>query len=136
MVQATKIGNFSARENNSAGFTLMELIVVLLLVALLASIVTPIVTKSILRAKEATLKEDLLIMRKAIDDYYADTDTYPESLEVLVEKRYLRKMPKDPITEKTDTWVFDDSNSGVGGIYDVHSGSDKLSSEETPYSEW
>ena len=133
MALTTKIGNMSYR-----GFTLMELLVVLLLIALLASIVTPVVTKSIKRAEESTLKEDLFILRKAIDDYYADNGAYPEDLNLLVEKHYIRAIPKDPITDSQDAWIFKrvESEEGASGIIDVHSGSQALSLEGAPYNEW
>jgi len=115
----------------------MELLVVLVLIALLASVVTPVVTNSIDRAKESTLKENLFVMRKAIDDYYADRAQYPDSLQTLVEEKYLRKVPNDPITESKQ-WklVQAQGDSGQGGIIDVHSTADQQSSEGTPYNEW
>lgn len=122
-----------------SGFSLMELLIVLVLMALLAGVVTPVVTKSISRAKESTLKENLFVMRKAIDDYYADKGRYPESLDILVEEKYLRHIPDDPITETKQQWAVDHAESvegGQGGIIDVHSESDKESSEGTPYNEW
>jgi general secretion pathway protein G len=120
------------------GFTLIELLVVLLLVALLASIVTPVVTNAIDRAKESTLKEDLFVMRKAIDDYYADNGKYPTDLEVLVEMRYIRSVPEDPVTESKDTWQLThvDSPDGEMGIMDIHSGSDKVATDGTKFNQW
>jgi len=122
------------------GFTLMELLLVLALIALLASLVTPVVTGSIHRARESTLKENLFTMRKAIDDYYADNGGYPAELELLVQKRYLRKIPTDPITDRRDSWVLvrtDDDSQGKGsGIIDVHSGSDEKDGNGAPYKEW
>ena len=114
------------------GFTLMELLLVLLLVAVVASFVGPMVTGSVERAKEATLKENLFVLRKALDDYYADKGGYPQELSALVEKRYIRSIPVDPITEKRDWRLKRASNdSGEGGIIDV-----KSNSEKTPYNEW
>ena len=122
------------------GFTLIELLFVLLIVALLASLVAPVVTSSIGRAKESTLREDLKVMRKAIDDHYADTGKYPAELEDLVKKRYLRKVPIDPVTESRDTWKpthAEDSKTGAAqGIIDVHSGSEEKASDETYYKDW
>lgn len=118
---------------NTSGFTIIELLVVLLLVSLLASLVTPVVTKSIIRAKESTLKEDLFLIRKSIDDYYADTNKYPASLETLVEKKYIRKMPLDPITDSTTTWEFVQEGEGIS---DIKSGSDKTAVDGTQYNEW
>lgn len=120
------------------GFTLLELLFVMVIVALLAGIVGPVVAGSIGRAREATLKEDLYVLRKAIDDYYADRGKYPAELAELVEKRYLRKLPADPLTERRDTWVLvrAEDGRGGGGINDVRSGSDRTASDGTPYREW
>jgi len=115
------------------GFTLIELMLVLVLVALLAGIATPIVFNSINEAKESALKENLLVMRKAIDGYYADTRKYPDSLQTLVDKHYIRSVPSDPITERSDTWVVDDQGEG---IVDIHSGSEEVDSEGIPYRNW
>ncbi len=130
------------RLRGSRGFTLVELLLVLFVVALLASLVAPVVTGSIQRARESSLKEDLHVMRKAIDDFYADTGRYPESLVQLVEKRYLRKVPVDPMTGNNTSWrvIMEDAMTSVNqsepGIFDVRSGSDAVSLEGTPYSEW
>jgi len=121
------------------GFTLMELLVVLTLVAVLASLVAPVVSSSILRAKEATLKENLFIMRKAIDDYYADQGDYPGSLQQLVEKRYIRKLPVDPVTDRSDSWVevrAEEDGGKQGGIIDVRSGSEEKSGDGAVYRDW
>jgi general secretion pathway protein G len=120
------------------GFTLIELLLVLLLVALLASLVGPVVTQGISRARESTLKEDLYQLRKAIDDYYADTGKYPPELEELVNKRYLRRIPIDPITEKRETWVLirDDADKSGGGIIDVRSGSDQNATDGSAFKDW
>jgi len=122
----------------SRAFTLMELLLVLLLVALLASLVAPVVTGGIQRARESTLKEDLYALRKAIDDHYADTGSYPAELEELVAKRYLRRIPTDPLTEKRDTWLLvrsEDDKSGKG-IVDVRSGSQDKASDGSYFKDW
>ena len=120
------------------GFTLMELLVVLLLVGLLASMVSPIVTTSIGRAEESALKENLFVLRKAIDDYYADKGHYPNELNALVEGRYIRAIPVDPITGRKDAWitVMDEQTEGETGIIDIHSGSEKSPEQGKPYNEW
>ena len=120
------------------GFTLMEMLVVLALIAVLASLVAPVVSGSILRAKESTLKENLFVMRKAIDDYYADNASYPQSLDVLVEKKYIRKIPNDPFTERTDSWqtVMSEGEGEEAGIIDIHSGAEETASDGTSYKEW
>jgi len=122
------------------GFTLIELLLVLLLVALLASLVMPVVTGGIQRARESTLKEDLYALRRAIDDYYTDTGAYPAELEELVKKRYLRRIPPDPLTEKRDTWGLvksEDDRAGQGdGILDIRSGSQEKASDGSYFKDW
>ena len=122
----------------SAGFSLMELLLVMVLISLLAALVMPVATSSVLRAKEATLKENLFVMRKALDDYYADHGKYPDSLEKLPEQRYIRQIPVDPLTERSDTWaeVRSQNKTGDNGIIDVRSGSDQKSADEIAYRDW
>lgn len=128
MAHTTKIGS----KKQAAGFTLIELLIVLLLISILASIVTPSVTKSIVRAKDATLKQDLFIMRKAIDEYYADMGAYPPSLEILVEKRYIRSIPKDPVTELKTSWELINADNG---IIDIKSGAKGKNPDGVNYGE-
>lgn len=118
------------------GFTMIELLLVLALIALLASLVAPMLTGSVNRAREATLRENLLVMRKAIDAYYTDNGRYPPDLQTLVAKRYIRQVPVDPLTEKGDTWVLGHAEDAIGGIDDVHSGSDLKAADGTAYREW
>ena len=121
-----------------AGFSLMELLLVMVFISLLAALVMPVATSSVLRAKEAALKEDLYEMRKALDGYYADHAKYPISLEKLSEQRYLRQIPVDPLTERNDTWVTirAQKEAGEGGIIDVRSGSDLKSADAGFYRDW
>jgi len=136
------MGPISVNGKIKNGFTLMELLVVLLLIALLASIVTPIVVKSINRAKESALRENLFILRKAIDDYYSDKGKYPESLQLLVEDRYVRIIPTDPVIDSGKEWLllWDDSaaegETESGGIIDLHSVSPEIASDGTAYDTW
>ena len=124
------------------GFTLIELLVVMSIIVTLAAIGFAVYGNSIRRAKEATLKEDLFRMRDAIDQYYADKNKYPPTLDALVEARYLRSVPVDPFTRSADTWQTipaepDPANPSVEpGIYDVRSGSDETSTDGTKYSDW
>lgn len=120
------------------GFTLIELLVVLLLVALLASLAAPEVSQSVVRAKESALRQDLYVMREAIDDYYADHGQYPVELSLLVEQRYLRRIPPDPITGSSTSWrlVVVDNEDGEQGIIDIRSGAEGRSIDETAYNEW
>jgi type II secretion system protein G len=124
------------------GFTLIELLLVLFIVALLASLVGPAVSGGIQRARESTLREDLRVVRKAIDHYYADNGAYPSDLRILVEKRYLRGVPVDPISGRTDTWTFEmeqnkdkDDNKSTG-VRDIHSGAEGQGRDGTTFSEW
>jgi len=118
----------------------MELLLVMLLLGLLASLAAPVVTGGIQRARESTLKEDLYTLRRAIDDYYADTGAYPAELEELVKKRYLRRIPPDPLTEKRDTWVLvrseDDKAGKANGILDVRSGSPERANDGSYFKDW
>lgn len=133
MVHNMRLGN-----RRHYGFSLMELMVVLVLIALLASVVTPIVTKSIKRAEESTLKENLFILRKSIDDYYTDKGKYPESLELLTDEKYIRKIPDDPTLDTEIDWnlILSDGENGEVGIIDIKSKSSKISLDGTTYDEW
>lgn len=119
MVHTTMNGKIS-----NSGFTLIELLLVLTLIAMLAGLAVPVVSKSIQRSKEATLKEDLFVLRKTINDFYADHGSYPESLDDLVSQGYIRTIPVDPMTDSSDTWVVERATGeeGNGGISDIRSG--------------
>ena len=105
-----------------AGFTLIELMVVLTVIALLLSVVAPDYVGRVRRAEEAVLKENLVVMRDALDKHYADAGQYPRSLEELVGKRYLRAIPADPFTQSPATWIAVPPNDPKkGGVYDVRS---------------
>lgn len=114
----------------------------MLIIAILASIAIPAYVSSIRAAHEAVLKEDLHVMRDAIDAYTNDKNKAPQSLDDLVTAGYLREIPKDPITQSTTTWqtTTDDSIENLdqteSGITDVHSGSDQSGSNGQPYSSW
>jgi len=107
----------------------------MIIMVVLASISTPIVVKSIHRAKESALKENLQVMRKAIDDYYADHGQYPGRLVQLVDERYLRKIPEDPITENID-WVIKRNNTQEQGITDIHSAATQETNNTPDYQTW
>jgi general secretion pathway protein G len=130
------------RASSDRGFTLIEVLIVITLLVVLASIGMPTYQNSVRRAREATLKEDLFRMRDAIDQYYADKQKYPPTLQDLVTDGYLREIPKDPITDSRDTWTTvaaeTDANNPAAqpGVYDVKSGSEATSMEGTKYSEW
>ena len=124
------------------GFTLLELIVVMLIIGVLAAMAVPAFTHHIKVAREAALKEDLHTMRQAIDSFTVDKQKAPQALDELVSSGYLKKMPIDPMTSRSDTWVGDRSDAYVNvdetatGINDVHSGSQALSTEGSIYSTW
>jgi len=124
------------------GFTLLELMVVMAIIVILMTIATAKFEQMVVRAKEATLKSDLKVMRQAIQDYTRDKECGPSSLDDLVSNNYLRSVPKDPVTNETD-WVTKSDDVALSpeqscyGISDVNSSSDKLSPfESTPYSSW
>ncbi len=122
----------------SRAFTLIELLVVMAIIATLLSIAAPRYFEHIDRAREATLRQSLEVMRDAIDKYHADTGKWPENIETLVSKRYLRKVPVDPITGSGETWLLVEPPSGDDGegVWDVHSGSEDTAKDGTRYAEW
>lgn len=118
------------------GFTLVELMVVLTIIGLLLSIVVPNYVGRAHHAEEAVLQEDLALMRDALDKHFADAGKYPGSLEELVTKRYLRAIPKDPLTQQATWTVVPPSDPQKGGVYDVHSSAKGVGSNGTPYERW
>lgn len=122
---------------NRLGFTLIELLVVLAIVALLLSIVAPRYIQQTDRAQEAALKENLTTVRNSIDQYYSDIGDYPTSLQDLVDKRYLRKIPTDTVTNRNDTWLYvytEDNNKKQ--IIDIKSGALGKAKDGTEYTNW
>ena len=118
------------------GFTLIELLVVITIIALLLTIAVPRYFGGVDRAKEAVLQENLATMRDSLDKFYADTGKYPATLDELVSRRYLRKIPVDPITDKADSWVtIPPEDPLLGGVYDVKSGASGTSRDGKPYNE-
>jgi general secretion pathway protein G len=127
-------GNKSGKH---AGFTLVELMVVLAVIALLVSIVAPRAIGGVTRAEEAVLKQDLALMRDALDKHYSDAGRYPGNLQELVTKRYLRSLPNDPLTKSSATWiVVAPSDPEKGAVYDVRSGAPGAGKDGTPYAQW
>jgi general secretion pathway protein G len=124
------------------GFTLVEVLIVISLIVVLTSVGMATYSNSVRRSREAVLKEDLFQMRDAIDQYYADKNKYPGSLQDLVSEGYLRAIPKDPITDSAETWVTENAEpdpnnvAAEPGIFNVKSGSEELSMDGTKYSEW
>jgi general secretion pathway protein G len=131
----------------AAGFTLIELIIVVAIIGILATIALPAMRNAPMKAKEAVLKEDLFTMRSCIDQYLADRGHYPASIQELVDEGYLRFIPIDPITESSETWIevlaeaedeedLEPVDESGPGVIDVYSGADGLALDGTPYSEW
>jgi general secretion pathway protein G len=124
------------------GFTLIELMVVMAIISVLLAIALPIYQKSIVRAKESVLRNNLFTLRSMIDEYTIDKQKAPETLQDLVSQGYLRQIPQDPITGSDQTWklIMEDAPIGGGnnppGIFDVRSGSDKTGLDGTPYADW
>nr|WP_308422280.1 hypothetical protein [Edaphobacter acidisoli] len=121
---------------------MLELMIVMTIIGLLAAIAIPSYVNNVRRAKEAVLREDLHTMREAIDSYTVDKQKAPQSLDDLVQSGYLKTMPVDPITGRSDTWIpsQDDTLSTIDqtepGISDVHSGAQATASDGTSYSTW
>ncbi len=124
------------------GFTLLELMIVMIIIGTLAAIAIPSYMNNVRHAREAVLKEDLHTMRTAIDSYTVDKEKAPQTLDDLVQAGYLKAMPNDPFTHRTDTWipVQDDSLMTIdqtqSGISDVHSGAQETASDGTSYNTW
>jgi general secretion pathway protein G len=130
------------QHRSESGFTLIELMIVMAIIGLLSAIAVPIYLRAVQRAKEAVLKEDLHTMRQAIESYTVDKEKAPQGLDDLVQAGYLKAIPKDPITNQTDTWItgqsdtLTDINETQGGIDDVHSGAQNLANDGTSYNTW
>jgi len=137
-----RTGRLRRGTESEAGFTLIELMIVMLIVAILSAIAIPAYLSSVKAAKEAALKEDLHVLRGAIDAYTADKEKAPQTLDDLVQAGYMKTIPVDPITHSATTWVTqtDDTLQNVDqtepGINDVHSGSDQTGGDGKPYAEW
>jgi general secretion pathway protein G len=117
------------------GFTLIELLVVLALIAILAAIVTPQYFDRVNDARETVLKQNLIETRKIIDQFYRDKQRYPLKLAELVEARYLRGIPFDPITQSTDTWILIKPENAEG-VIDLRSGAIGNAKDGSPYATW
>jgi general secretion pathway protein G len=133
-----------APRRSRLGFTLIELLVVMAIIGILAVIGIPMLLSTPIKAKEAALRENLFTFRSCLDQYKADKGSYPGSLEVLVQEKYIRKVPIDPFTKSADTWELvyeeptsaDVANEEPPGVIDVHSGSDLTALDGTPYNTW
>ena len=132
----------ASREMRAAGFTLIELLIVLALISILAAMGVVQYRNGVRHTQESVLRTDLFRMRDAIDQYYADKNKYPASLDTLVSDGYMRRIPEDPITQSADTWQTvpaepDPSNpSAEPGIYDVKSGAQGTALDGSSYADW
>jgi general secretion pathway protein G len=132
----------SARTRRLRGFTLIELMIVIMIIAILVGIAAPVYRTHVIRTREAVLKEDLYSLRQAIDQYTQDKNKAPQGLEDLVSAGYLKAIPEDPITHSRESWQLVQEDVAISldqtdtGITDVHSGSNGTSSEGTAYSTW
>ncbi|MGZ5780981.1 MAG: type II secretion system protein [Burkholderiaceae bacterium] len=125
------------KEIRRKGFTLIELLVVMTIIATLLSLAAPRYIGNVEKANEATLRENLATLRDGLDKYYADTGKYPIKLDDLVQYKYFRKIPLDPITDSNRTWVIvPPEDPKKGGIFDVHSGAAGRAHDGTFYREW
>ena len=132
----------STKQTQTAGFTLVELMIVMAIIGVLAVVAIPSYIGAIRQAREAVLKEDLHVLLNAIDSYTADKQKGPQSLDELITDGYLKSIPIDPMTRSNTTWVTDTSDALHSldqtdpGIDDVHSGSQEQGSDGQPYSAW
>jgi general secretion pathway protein G len=136
------MGQIRDRKKGQRGFTLVELMIVMTIIGILAAIAIPSYIRAVQKAKEAVLREDLHTLRTAIDSYTVDKEKAPDSLDDLVQAGYLKSIPKDPMTSSADTWITSESDTMTdidetqGGMDDVHSGSEAVSSDGTTYNTW
>ena len=130
-------GKLKIAKSIAKGFTLIELLVVMAIIALLLSIAVPKYFGSVDRSRETILRQDLSVMREAIDKFYGDKNKYPDALEDLVTSKYIRSIPKDPITNSESTWIIVAPKSGLtGSVYDIKSGAPGLGADGTAYESW
>jgi general secretion pathway protein G len=142
MARRIRSGNVKSGLRRARGFTFVELMVVLTIMVILITMAIPIYNKTIVRSKEAVLHTNLTTLRTVIDNYTYDKMKAPQSLQDLVHEGYLRTVPYDPMTGSNESWktIMEDPGQSVDqnnpGLWDVKSGSDKMSLEGTPYSDW
>ena len=129
-------------ETRARGFTLFELMIVMAIIAILASVAIPSYINAVRHGREAALRQDLWVMRQAIDSYTVDKEKAPQSLDDLVQSGYLKAIPVDPMTGSSDTWMPDTSDTlmdidqTAGGINNVHSAAQGLATDGSSYNTW
>jgi general secretion pathway protein G len=139
---ATSRTRHGEAETRESGFTLFELMIVMAIIAILASVAIPSYINAVRHGREAALRQDLWVMRQAIDSYTVDKEKAPQSLDDLVQSGYLKAIPVDPMTGNSDTWIPDTSDSlmtvdeTAGGINNVHSGAQGLATDGSSYNTW
>ena len=142
MMQSLRSRQHLKRQALSAGqqmaaFTLIELLVVMAIISLLLTLVTPRYFNNLEKTKEVVLRQNLSTLRDAIDQHYGDLGFYPETLDDLVEKKYLRKIAIDPVTERADTWIIQAPEaSDIGAVADIRSGAPGKARDGTDYKDW
>jgi len=132
------------RRRSSPGFTLIELMIVIIIIAILVSVAVPAYRESVVRARESVLRQNLFTLRSVISQYTLDKQKAPQGLDDLVSAGYLKQIPEDPMTTRNDTWTTDQESDTImsldqqdqGGIVDVHSGSSGVGSDGTAYNTW
>ncbi|BCA54075.1 General secretion pathway protein G [Nitrospira sp. KM1] len=132
---ARNIGIGSSNKTRPNGFTLLELMIVISIVGILATMAVPTYQASVIKAKEAALRQDLFTLRDVLDQHRADQGKYPLTLQMLVSAGYLRAVPKDPFTNSEGTWQ-EMTSASEEGIIDVFSGADYIGTNGTPYNRW
>ena len=124
-------------QRKKSGFTLIELLVVLVIIATLLSIAVPRYFSSLEKSREAVLQQNLALLRETLDKYYGDQGRYPDALDELVNRKYLRSVPVDPMTDSNATWVsIPPDQPEMGGVYDVKSGAQGIARDGTEYRNW
>lgn len=142
MARLTPTGSGQIKTTVRGGFTLIEMMIVMAIIVILIAVAVPFYQKAIIRAKESVLHNNLFAMRNSIDEYTFDKQKAPQDLQDLVTAGYLHDVPRDPITQRNDTWkvIMEESGQAVDssepGIFDIRSGSDKIGLDGTRYSDW
>lgn len=130
------LADLSQRAEPVWGFTIIELLVVMAVLAILTAVVLPRYVDKVEVARETALKQNLHGLRTAIDQFYRDQSRYPESIDELVSKRYIRAIPIDPMTEQANTWAVTPPREGGNGVFDVRSGSPRKARDGSAYASW